>query len=319
MPLSTDAVALWMLSHGIRILFVVVAFFITRSALHAIIGRLERLVQDEDPGRLSEAEKRAQTLGRILRSTATVLLAVMGTMMILREIGMDIGPLIAGAGVAGIAVGFGAQSLVKDVITGFFILLEDQVRVGDVVQAGGVSGLVESMNLRTIVLRDLDGRVHVVPNGEIKIVSNLTKGWSRAVIDLGIGMSENVDDVVRLLKEIGEAMRREPQFATAMVEPVEVYAIEGFGESDVKIRMLAKTLPLRQWDVGRELRRRIKIAFDERGIEIPYPHRVVVVSGGSGAGAALAPGAAPVEPVAPAGPAAGGGAPPRDAAPPRAS
>lgn len=275
MPIPTAEVIRWLMSHGLRIVVILAATLVIRAALHAVIHRMELIVEDEDKTRLSEAEKRARTLGRILRSTSTALLFFIAAMMILRELGMDIGPLIAGAGVAGLAVGFGAQSLVKDVLTGFFLLLEDQVRVGDVVKAAGVSGIVEYMNLRTVILRDLEGRVHVIPNGQITVVTNMTKEWSRYVIDVGVAYKENVDVVMAALREIGEGLCADPQFGPLILGPLEILGVDDFKESEVTIRIMIKTMALEQWKVGRELRRRIKNGFDERGIEIPFPHRTL--------------------------------------------
>jgi small conductance mechanosensitive channel len=188
---------------------------------------------------------------------------------------MDIGPLIAGAGVAGLAIGFGAQSLVKDVITGFFILLEDQIRVGDVVEAGGVSGLVESMNLRTTVLRDLQGRVHVIPNGEIKVVTNMTKEWSRAVVDVSVSYREDLEEVLRVVRGVCDELAADPDVAPVVLDRPEVLGVDSLGDSSVAIRVMIKTRPLEQWRVAREFRRRVKNTFAARGIEIPYPQRTV--------------------------------------------
>jgi small conductance mechanosensitive channel len=174
-----------------------------------------------------------------------------------------------------LAVGFGAQSFVKDVISGFFIILENQYRIGDVVEVAGVSGLVESVNLRKTVLRDLEGKVHTVPNGEIKVVSNLSKEWSRVVLDIGISYREEIDSIIDLLTQIAKELEREEPYKGAILEPAQILGVERFGESQLVIRMIVKTMPLKQWDVGRELRRRIKNRFDEKGIQIPLPHRVL--------------------------------------------
>jgi small conductance mechanosensitive channel len=192
--------------------------------------------------------------------------------MVLTEFGMNITPIITGAGIAGLAVGFGAQNLVRDIISGFFLILEDQIRVGDVAVINGTSGLVEAIRLRTIVLRDLQGVVHVFPNGEVKQVSNMTKEWSRYVIDVGVAYKENVDRVIEVLKEIGHELRLDPNFAPLILEPLQVLGVDDFAESQVTIKIMIKTLPLKQWEVGRELRRRIKNTFDQKGIEIPFPH-----------------------------------------------
>jgi small conductance mechanosensitive channel len=196
--------------------------------------------------------------------------------MILGELRIQLGPLLATAGIGALAIGFGAQSLVKDVISGFFIILENQYRIGDVIEVAGVSGLVESVSLRSTVLRDLEGKVHTVPNGEIKVVSNLSKEWARSVLDVAISYSEDVDRVMELLNQIGKELAQEEPWKGAILEPLQVFGVERFGESELVIRVVVKTAPLKQWDVGRELRRRIKIRFGEEGIQIPFPHRVMI-------------------------------------------
>jgi small-conductance mechanosensitive channel len=195
--------------------------------------------------------------------------------MILGELGIQLGPLLATAGIGALAIGFGAQSLVKDVINGFFIILENQYRIGDVIDVAGVSGLVESLTLRRTVLRDLEGRVHIVPNGEIKIVSNLSKEWARSVLDIGISYREDLDRIIALLSQIGKEMESDETFKEALLEPVQIMGVERFGESQLVVRMAVKTAPLKQWEVSRELRKRIKNRFDEEGIHIPYPHRIL--------------------------------------------
>jgi small conductance mechanosensitive channel len=212
----------------------------------------------------------------LLRTVGTTLVVIVALMMAFREIGLDITPLIAGAGVAGLAIGFGAQSLIKDVVAGFFILLEDQFHVGDVIQAAGVSGQVEQMTLRMTIVRDLQGTVHFIPNGEIKVASNLTKEWSRAVLEIGVGYEEDVDRVIAVLTEVGRSLADDEGFGKMLLEAPQVLGVEGLNDSQVTIRILAKTLPLKQWEVARELRRRIKARFDREGIQTPYPHRVVI-------------------------------------------
>jgi small conductance mechanosensitive channel len=198
--------------------------------------------------------------------------------MIVAECGIAIGPLLAGAGIAGLAVGFGAQSLVKDVISGFFIILEDQIRVGDVVTIAGASGMVEAISLRTIRLRDVEGRVHVVPNGLIEVATNFTREWSRALVEIGVAYKEDVDRVINVLKEVGEDLRSDPDFKDLILEPMTVQGLDSFGDSSVNIRIFFKTLPIKQWDVAREFRKRVKKAFDQQGISIPFPHRTIYMA-----------------------------------------
>ena len=194
----------------------------------------------------------------------------------LSELGLDIAPLLAGAGIAGLAIGFGAQSLVKDVITGVFILLEDSITVGDVVNVGGHSGVVEGMTVRTVRLRDLSGNVHVVPFGEVQTVLNMTKDFAYALIEAGVAYKEDVDEVIGVLKEIGDEMCEDEEFGPMIMAPLEVMGLDSFGDSSVNIRVRMKTRPIKQWSVRREYHRRMKRVFDERGIEIPFPHRTVL-------------------------------------------
>ncbi|MGB2696402.1 MAG: mechanosensitive ion channel family protein, partial [Candidatus Zixiibacteriota bacterium] len=188
------------------------------------------------------------------------------------ELGLDIGPILAGAGILGLAVGFGAQTLVKDVISGFFILMEDQYRVGDVVEVAGIGGLVEQMSLRVTILRDLEGKVHYIPNGSISTATNMTKEWSRAVLDIGVAYKEDPDVVMNVLREVGDEMKKDPAYSSVILEPLQILGVSDFADSAVVIKVMFKTLPLKQWDVGREFRRRVKKTFDAKGIEIPFPH-----------------------------------------------
>jgi small conductance mechanosensitive channel len=181
-------------------------------------------------------------------------------------------PILTGAGIVGLAVGFGAQTLVKDLIAGFFLTFENQVRVGDVAQINGTGGLVEAINLRTIVLRDLEGTVHVFPNGSIERLANRTKDFSFIVLDVGVAYKENVDAVFEVLREIGAELAADARHGASILEPLEILGVDAFGDSQVTIKIRVKTLPLKQWEVGREMRRRIKNTFDARGIEIPFPH-----------------------------------------------
>jgi small conductance mechanosensitive channel len=241
-----------------------------------IVKWLERFVPEKDPLQAAEAKKRAHTLGNILRHTLLIVIAFIAVLMILGELGIQLGPLLATAGIGALAVGFGAQSLVKDMINGFFIILENQYRIGDAIEVAGVSGLVESLSLRRTVLRDLEGRVHTIPNGEIKVVSNLSKEWSRSVLDIGISYREDVDQVIDLLSQIGKELGMEEPYKSAILEPLQILGVERFQESELVIRMMVKTVPLKQWEVGRELRRRIKNRFDEKGIQIPFPRQVLL-------------------------------------------
>ena len=266
----------WLQTSGVRLLLIVVASSLLVRLLSSVVNRILNLVANSGEAPATEAEKRARTAASLLRTLGTFLIILAAVLMALREVGLDITPLLAGAGVAGLAIGLGAQSLIKDFIVGFFILLEDQFHIGDVIQAAGVSGQVEGMSLRKTTVRDLRGTVHFIPNGEIKVVSNLTKGWSRVVLEVGIGYDEDVDRALGLLAEVGQALAADESFGKLILEPPQVLGVESLGESQVTIRLLMKTLPSKQWEVSRELRRRIKVRFDRERIAIPYPHRVVI-------------------------------------------
>jgi len=265
----------WLTASGIKILGILIALIILSQMSRWVVKWLERFVPEKDSLQATEAKKRAQTLGNILRHVLLIVIFSIAILMILGELGIQLGPLLATAGIGALAIGFGAQSLVKDVISGFFIILENQYRIGDAIEVAGVSGLVESVNLRKTVLRDLEGRVHTIPNGEIKVVSNLSKEWSRAVVDIGISYRDDVDHIIDLLAQIGKELAGEEPYQSAILESPQILGVERFGESQLVIRMIVKTMPLKQWEVGRELRRRIKNRFDEKGIQIPPPHRIL--------------------------------------------
>ncbi len=269
-----DYLISWLITSGIRIAVIAIGAYVLLKLLYVVIGRIENFVVKEGGEFTSalETEKRVKTIGNLLRKASGVAVFAIALMMILKEVGMDIAPIIAGAGIVGLAVGFGAQNLVRDIISGFFIIMENQVRVGDVAVINGTGGLVEEINLRTIVLRDLEGTVHVFPNGTINTLSNKSKGWSRYVIDVGVAYKENVDEVMQVLKQIGGELSKDEKFGPMILEPLEILGVDNFGSSEVIIKCMIKTQPLKQWDVGRELRRRIKNTFDEKGIEIPFPH-----------------------------------------------
>jgi small conductance mechanosensitive channel len=266
----------WLTTSGIKIVGILIGLVILSQMSRWIAKWMEKFVYEKDPLQASEAKKRAHTLGNILRHAFLIIITFVAVLMILGELGIQLGPLLATAGIGALAIGFGAQGLVKDLISGFFIILENQYRIGDVIEVAGVSGLVESVSLRKTVLRDLQGKVHTIPNGEIKVASNFSKEWSRSVLDLGISYRDDIDQIVDLLIQIGKEMESEEPYKSAILEPLQVLGVEKFDESQMVIRMMVKTAPLKQWDVGRELRRRIKIRFDEKGIQLPFPHRVLI-------------------------------------------
>lgn len=260
----------WLLTSGLRILIIIILSWLflklTKKVSESFLNFLIR--QKEDV----EFQKRTQTLGTIVRYALIIAILSIASMTVLKELGINIGPVLAAAGIVGLAVGFGAQSLVKDVISGFFIILEDQIRVGDVVEIAGKSGLVEKISLKTTVLRDVAGNVHCVPNGLIQVVTNMTKEYSRYVFDIGVAYKEDVDRVIEVIKEIDEEMRNDPDFKNDIIEPIEILGLDQFASSSIIIKARTTTLPIKQWRVGREFNRRLKKRFDEIGIEIPFPH-----------------------------------------------
>jgi moderate conductance mechanosensitive channel len=286
---------------GLRILGALVVGWIIYALMRVFLRRMEKSIGEPTPGIISLQEQRARTIVGLLRSAGIVVIVVMTFFMVLGAVGMDVRPLLAGAGVIGLAISFGAQSLVKDVISGLFMLFENQFGVGDVVRIGDTGGLVEKMTLRVVVLRDIHGTVHIIPNGEIKTVSNLTRTWARAVLDVSVAYREDADRVIGVLREIGRELWEDPEWQPLLVDAPEVPGIQDFTDSSVDIRLMVKTLPLKQWDVARELRRRIKKRFDAEGIEIPFPHRTFYWGEGQ-VPAALAGGRLPGAP-----PAAGSG------------
>ena len=267
----------WFLTSGLRILLIIVVTFVILKVIYRLIDGLESRIAARSGAFESALEtgRRLTTITNLLKSLVFIILFAIAAMIVLREIGVDIAPIIAGAGIMGLAVSFGAQNLVRDIISGFFMIMEDQVRVGDVAVVNGTGGTVEEINFRTIVLRDLEGTVHVFPNGAITALSNKSKGWSRYVIDMGVAYKENVDRVMEVMKELGKELSDDPNFSPLILEPLEVLGVDSFGASEVVIKCMIKTRPLKQWEVGRELRRRIKNRFDELGIEIPFPHMSV--------------------------------------------
>ena len=246
--------------------------------LRRLAVRLIRAFKQVVQQRTNEAEElgRLNTVSRVIGYFSSVVIIAVALMLILGELGISVAPILATAGVAGVAIGFGAQSLVKDYLSGFFILLEDQIRVGDVVEVAGKGGLVEELTLRYVRLRDMDGHVHYIPNGEIKAVTNRTRGYATPVIDVSVAYREDTDEVVATLRQVAAALRADPKWTARIVDDLEVIGVDQLGESGVVVRARLKVVPpIEQWNVKREYLRRLKKAFDERGIEIPFPHLTV--------------------------------------------
>jgi len=260
---------------GVRIVLIVIAGFVLLRVVHFLLHRMESvLIKTREAGESvpGATEKRVKTLSGILRTIGRFVVWTIVVILGLDQVGVNVAPIIAGAGIAGLAFGFGAQNLVRDFISGFFMVLEDQVRVGDVAVVNGTGGLVEAITFRTIVLRDLSGVVHVFANGTVSTLANMTKGWSAYLIDVGVAYKEDTDKVSAVMREVADAMQREPEFGGKMLGPIEIFGVDNFGSSEVVIKARLKTQPIQQWAVGREYRRRLKKAFDARGIEIPFPH-----------------------------------------------
>jgi len=239
------------------------------------LRKFEDFISEKGAIRESDKTLRIKTIVRLFQWVGSI--GIIGAIlyMVLENFGFNVAPLLAGAGIVGLAFGFGGQYLIRDLINGIFILLEGQYGVNDIVKIGEYAGVVENMNLRITVLRDAEGRVIIIPNGEIKIVVNLTKDYSRAVLNIGVAYKENIDHVMDVLKKIGQELREDPYFGKLTLDGIEMLGVEEFADSQVTIRFRVKTLPSKQWEISRELRRRIKNRFDELGIEIPFPHRTL--------------------------------------------
>ncbi|MBU0485673.1 MAG: mechanosensitive ion channel family protein [Proteobacteria bacterium] len=263
---------------GFRVFLVLLGGWVVMKIIHKFLVRLTaRLLEqgrigDEPP---SESAKRVETIVRLIRQAAFIALWLTVFLIVLREFGFEVGPILASAGIVGVAIGFGAQNLVRDVISGFFIILENQIRVGDVAIINGTGGLVEKINFRTTVLRDVAGVVHVFPNGTISTLSNLTNDWSAYVFDIGVAYKENTDQVVAVMEKVGAELGRDEIYGPLMLELPEIFGVDKLDNSAVVIKGRIRTKPIRQWQVGREFLRRVKLAFDEHGIEIPFPHQTI--------------------------------------------
>lgn len=256
---------------GLRIALIIVAGWIILALIQKLIRTFRtHLIKNylDDP----EEVKRAETLGRVFRYIASVIIWLVTGIVVLGELGIAIAPLLGAAGVVGLAIGFGAQSLVKDYFTGIFLLLENQLRQGDVVEVGGKSGTVEEITLRFVKMRDYNGNVHYVPNGGITTVTNMTRGYAHAVIDVGIAYREDIDQALKIMYEVGIKLRADPVFSSKILEDIEIAGVDKWGDSAVILRCRFKVAPIQQWSIRREYLRRLKYAFDAAGIEIPFPH-----------------------------------------------
>jgi moderate conductance mechanosensitive channel len=262
---------------GVRIAIIAIAAYVLIRVGTVAARRFERELTHGTGLDVIERTKRIQTLGAILRRTLAVVATSIAALMILREVGIDITPVLTGAGIVGLAVGFGAQTLVRDIISGFFLILEDQIRVGDVAAINGQGGLVEEVNLRTIVLRDEQGAVHVYPNGEIKTLVNLTKDFSYYSLTVNIPFDADPEPVITAISDAGATMMVDPAFRPHILDPIDVYGVDGYEPGILVLKARIKTVPQKQWLVGRELRKRVARIMTERGIEWPLPESIVRV------------------------------------------
>lgn len=280
----------------VRVVLIAIAAWVVVAIGNRAIRTMRMRLQERAPS--ADRAKRLETLGRVFRYVLAVVVSVVAGMVILNELGISVAPILATAGVAGIAVGFGAQSLIKDYFNGFFLLVDDQLRQGDVVGVAGIGGVVEEVTLRYVRLRDYDGNVHFVPNGQITSVTNRTRDFAFAVMDVGIAYRESVEEAIEVIREVGREMRADASFGPRILEDIEIAGVDQWADSAVVIRCRFKVKPIEQWGVRRRFLQRLKAAFDARGIEIPYPH-LTVYAGEPKQGAAPAfnvrglPGAAP--------------------------
>ncbi|MDN5291530.1 MAG: moderate conductance mechanosensitive channel, partial [Anaerophaga sp.] len=269
----------WAITDLPGIIIMIIALIIFLRVLKFSIYRFRRILvkraEKDEKVDTVEAEKRINTLTGIVQGAVRIALYTIFIIMLLSKFGINVGPILASAGILGLAVGFGAQELVRDYISGFFMLLEDQVRTGDVAIINGTGGVVEKIELRTITLRDLNAVVHIFQNGKINTLSNMTKEWSAMVFDIGVAYKEDVDQVMEIMKQVGDDLQNDPYFGQKIIEPLEIMGLDNFGSSALIIKARLKTKPIMQWETGREYRRRLKIAFNKNNIEIPFPHTTV--------------------------------------------
>jgi small-conductance mechanosensitive channel len=270
---ALDADAKIAVTHGVRIVLILIAAGVLQGVASRLIRTFRAFLERR---RGADQQSRIQTLGRVFRYIAAVVIWLVTGMLVLGELGISVAPVLATAGVAGLAVGFGAQSLIKDYFNGFFLLLEDQVRQGDIVDLGGPSGFVEEVTLRYIRLRNFDGHVIFVPNGETKIVKNLTRDFAQAVIRVGVAYREDADEALAVMKEVGQQMREDPVFGPNLAADIEIIGVDEWADSSVNLVCRLKIVPpIQQWSMRREFLKRLKKAYDTRGIEIPFPHLTV--------------------------------------------
>lgn len=267
-----DSLLPWFLSSGLKIFFIALAAIILNKVVSKLIDKTVRIAVVSSHYNSKDAElKRENTLIQIFTITFRTLLTIIATLMILKEFGIDIAPMIAAAGIAGLALGFGGQYLIRDIITGLFIILENQYRIGDVVNFDGLGGAVEEITLRKTTLRDMNGTVHHIPHGEIKRVSNLSKDFARVNLNIGVAYDSNIEQVISVINKTGDAMAEDEKWKDDFIKPIQFVRVDDFADSAIIVKALGETKVLRQWEVAGEFRKRLKVAFDKAGIVIPFP------------------------------------------------
>jgi small-conductance mechanosensitive channel len=266
----------WVLKHGPTLVFIALGAFILNKLAKRIIRRVVVVAVVGDKNEPAEAEvKREETLIRIFTWVIRIVILVTSSLMILQEVGVPIGPILAGAGIIGLAVGFGAQYFIRDIITGFFMILENQYRIGDVVDFDGTVGEVEDISLRMTTLRDMNGTVHYVPHGDIKRVSNNAKNFAKINLDLGVGYSTNIEQLIEVINQVGNELAQAEYWKDLIIKAPQFLRVNDFGDSAIVVKIVGETQALKQWEVTGELRKRLKSAFDKAEIEIPFPQRVI--------------------------------------------
>lgn len=270
----------WLMTNGVKIIFIIIGSFILHKILIRFIAKGVRIAVRPEKHHNKEAEeKREKTLIQIFSTTTKIVIITVSSLMVFSEFGIEIAPIIAAAGIVGLAFGFGGQYLIRDLISGLFIILENQYRIGDVVKFDTIGGAVEEISLRKTTLRDIDGTVHHVPHGEIKTVSNFSKDFARVNLDIGVGYGTDLDHVIDLINKIGNGLTEDPNWKEFIIKTPQFLRVDNFADSAIILKILGETIPHKQFDVTGELRKRIKIVFEKEGIEIPFP-QVVIHQGG---------------------------------------
>ncbi len=277
MNITQEDILAWLLDEGITILIIIAASLVAYRLLTIATSRLSKHIQSLDNEDDSELDRRTKTIFRVVHSSGAVIIVSTALITILNEVGLPVGPLLASVGVVGLALGLGAQTLVKDVISGLFILIENQYTVNDSVELAGISGTVEEMNLRVTKIRDLNGTLHMIPNGEIRVVANKTRDWSRAVVNVGITYDTDVDKATAVLNQIGQQAQQDPEIGKLLLETPVVTGVEDLGDWAVQLRLMVKTQPGAHWQVMRWLRREIRLEFAKEGIDLAFPRQDIML------------------------------------------